>query len=154
MSDPVQTSAPAAPRMSGTLKCLVCIAALSFVWVLEYSTNEALVTVSCIAALIGLVYVLASGRVSPDPASIDPIDDLSRLFTRQRSHFIPSGWLPSHALVFGRSAQVELGELIFFWVVSAADASRSYLRSFSVQGQRRTAHQRLHRCFRPARWIL
>jgi len=99
MPDPTQTSVPATPRMSSTLKGLLFIATLGFVFLLEYSTNEVLLTVSCIAVLIGLVYYLASGRASPDPTSIYPLGDLSRLFTRQRTHFIPSDWLPTHALI-------------------------------------------------------
>jgi hypothetical protein len=85
--------------MSGMLKRLFFIAALGFVLLLEYSTNELLVTVLGIAVLIGLIYYLASGQASPDPTSIYPLDDLSRLFTRQRRHFIPSNWLPTHALI-------------------------------------------------------
>jgi hypothetical protein len=99
MPDPSQTSAPATPRMKGTLRGLLFIAALGFVFLLEYSTNEVLVTVSCIVVLVALVYYLASGRAAPDPTSIYPLDDLSRLFTRQRTHFIPSDWLPTHALI-------------------------------------------------------
>jgi len=81
---------PAAPRMSGILKLVCFIATLGFVLLLENSTNELLLTVLCIAVLIGLVYCLASGRASPDPTSIYPLDDLSRLFTREQRHFIPS----------------------------------------------------------------
>jgi hypothetical protein len=99
MPDPSQTSATATPRMKGTLRGLLFIAALGFVFLLEYSTNEVLVTVSCIVVLIGLVYYLASDRASPDPTSIYPLDDLSRLFTRQRTYFIPYNWLPTHALI-------------------------------------------------------
>jgi hypothetical protein len=85
--------------MSGTLRCLLWIAVLGFIFVFKYSTNEILVTVLCIAVLLWLVYYLASGRASPDPTSIYPLDDLSRLFTRQRTHFIPADWLPTHALI-------------------------------------------------------
>ncbi len=99
MPDPAQTSAPAIARMSGTLKRLLFIGTLGLVFLLEFSTNEILLTVLGIAALIGLVYYLASGQASPDPTSIYPLDDLSRLFTRQRTHFIPTDWLPTHALI-------------------------------------------------------
>jgi hypothetical protein len=99
MPDPTQTSVPAIPPMSGTLKRLLFIATLGFMLLLRFSTNEVLITVSCVAVLIGLVYYLASGRAAPDPTSIYPMDDLSRLFTRQRTHFIPADWLPTHALI-------------------------------------------------------
>jgi hypothetical protein len=100
MPDPTQTSAPDNPWLSRTLKRrLLFIAILGFIFLFRYSTNEILVTVLCIAALIGLVYYLASGKAAGDPTSIYPLDDLSRLFTRQRTHFIPSSWLPTHALI-------------------------------------------------------
>src|ERR1700676_1753637 len=99
MPDPMQTSVPATPRMSRTLKHLLFIATVGFMFLLRFTTNEILLTVLGIAALIGLVYYLASGRASPDSTSIYPADDLSRLFTRQRTHFIPSNWLPTHALI-------------------------------------------------------
>ncbi len=99
MPDLTQTPVPAAPQMSRTLKSLLSIATLGFVLLLKYSTNDILLTILCITALIGLVYYLASGQASPDPTSIYPIDDLSRLFTRQRRHFIPPNWLPTHALI-------------------------------------------------------
>jgi hypothetical protein len=99
MPDPAQTSVPATPRMSGTLKRLLFIATLGFFFLLRFPTNEILLTVLGIAVLIGLVYYLASGQASPDPTSIYPLDDLSRLFTRQRTHFIPTDWLPTHALI-------------------------------------------------------
>ena len=99
MPDPMQTSVPATPRMSRTLKHLLFIATIGFMFLLRFTTNEILLTVLGIAALIGLVYYLASGQASPDPTSIYPLDDLSRLFTRQRTHFIPTDWLPTHALI-------------------------------------------------------
>jgi hypothetical protein len=99
MPDPAQTSAPANPRMSRTLKRLLFIATLGFLFLLRFPTNEILLTVLGIAALIGLVYYLASGQASQDSTSIYPTADLSRLFTRQRTHFIPSNWLPTHALI-------------------------------------------------------
>lgn len=97
--DPMQTSVPATPRLSRTLKRLLFIATIGFVFLLRFTTNEILLTVLCIAVLIGLVYYLASGQASPDPTSIYPLDDLSRLFTRQRTHFIPTNWLQTHGLI-------------------------------------------------------
>ena len=99
MPDPVQSSVPATPLMSRTLKRLLFIATLGFLFLLRFPTNEILLTVLGIATLIGLVYYLASGQASQDSTSIYPTADLSRLFTRQRTHFIPSNWLPTHALI-------------------------------------------------------
>jgi hypothetical protein len=99
MPDPTQTSVPATPRMSGILKRLFYITALCFMFLMRYSSNLLLITVLGTAVLIGLIYYLASGHAAPDPTSIYPLDNLSRLFNRQRRHFIPSGWLPTHALI-------------------------------------------------------
>jgi hypothetical protein len=100
MPDPTQTSAPDTPWISGALKRrIVFIAIFGFLLLLQYSTNEILNTVLGVAVLIGLIYYLASGQAAGDPTSIYPMDDVSRLFTRQRTHFIPPDWLPTHAII-------------------------------------------------------
>jgi hypothetical protein len=78
MPDPTHTSVPATPRMSRNLKRLLFIATIGFVFLLRFTTNEILLTVLGIVALIGLVYYLASGQASPDSTGIYPADDLSR----------------------------------------------------------------------------